>query len=212
MNYKAIDVKFSETVAEWMAKGYVINTGTMSGFGSREQTKIDLTNGKEIIRVLLSNDVDTDSEESDDCYISYSGYSLIVGRVPNVPKEYKPHTCRNFGSPWNHELEILSRENFYRISAKYDGEWFGTKEEAAESAKLHRTRVRARMVNTDKMSDEWAEKAKSAILPFVKRQPGCKTATLKDIKSVRKHTYTNYKNEICREYWISVRNKNLTLV
>lgn len=207
MNYKAIDMRFSETVAEWMAKGYVINTGTMSGIGSEEKTKVDLTNGKEIIRVLLSNRVKVDSD-AEDFFSCYDGYTLIVGRVPNVPKDYKPHTCKNFGNPWNHKLIILSSESFYKIGA----EWFGTKEEAIAACELGRARRKARMVIADKMSDEWKEKAKSAVLPFVKRQPGCKTATLKDIKSVRKYTYTNYKNELCREYQISVRNKIFKLV
>lgn len=204
MNYKEIDMKFSETVAEWMAKGYIINTGTMNGIGSEEKTKVDLTNGKEIIRVLLSDRVEVDAENLLSCC---DGYTLIVGRVPNVPKDYKPHTCKNFGNPWNHKLIILSSESFYKIGA----EWFGTKEEAIAACELGRARRKARMVIADKMSDEWKEKAKSAVLPFVKRQPGCKTATLKDIKSVRKYTYTNYKNELCREYQISVRNKILKL-
>ena len=119
MNYKAIDMKFSETVAEWMAKGYVINTGTMSGIGSEEKTKVDLTNGKEIIRVLLSDRVEVDSD-AEDFLSCCDGYTLIVGRVPNVPKDYKPHTCKNFGSPWNHKLIVLSSESFYKIGA----EWF----------------------------------------------------------------------------------------
>lgn len=206
MNYKAIDMKFSETVAEWMAKGYVINTGTMNGIGSEEKTKVDLTNGKEIIRVLLSDRVEVDSD-AEDFLSCCDGYTLIVGRVPNVPKDYKPHTCKNFGSPWNHKLIVLSSESFYKIGA----EWFGTKEEAIAARELNITRKRARRIIASKMSNEWEEKAKVAVLPYVKRQPGCKTATLKDIKSVRKCTYTNYEGDFYREYWISVRNKNLKL-
>ena len=52
MKYADINRRFTEIVAEWLAKGYSINTASMSG-SQGETAKIDLTDGKEIVRILV---------------------------------------------------------------------------------------------------------------------------------------------------------------
>ena len=52
MKYADINCRFTEIVAEWLAKGYSINTASMSG-SQGETAKIDLTDGKEIVRILV---------------------------------------------------------------------------------------------------------------------------------------------------------------
>lgn len=49
---KNIEIEFSERVKELLNKGYWVNVETMNMFGN-ETTKIDLTNGETVVRVLL---------------------------------------------------------------------------------------------------------------------------------------------------------------
>ena len=55
VTYADINQEFSDAVAEYMSKGYSINTGTMDG-SQGEVAHIDLTDGNEIVRVLLTYD------------------------------------------------------------------------------------------------------------------------------------------------------------
>jgi len=50
MKFETINRKFTEVVSEWIGKGYAFNTATMGG-SQGEIAKVDLTDGKEIIRI-----------------------------------------------------------------------------------------------------------------------------------------------------------------
>ena len=50
MKYIDINQKFTAKVAEYIAKGYTINTATMSG-SQGEVAHVDLTDGKQVVRV-----------------------------------------------------------------------------------------------------------------------------------------------------------------
>ena len=79
-----------------MSKGYSINTGTMDG-SQGEVAHIDLTNGEEIIRVLLTYNFIPWPEKE---------YTIIVGRVPSVTTpNLRTHDAETI---WNNELEIIS--------------------------------------------------------------------------------------------------------
>lgn len=54
MKYIDINQKFTAKVAEYIAKGYTINTATMSG-SQGEVAHVDLTDGKQVVRVLLDS-------------------------------------------------------------------------------------------------------------------------------------------------------------
>ena len=54
MKYIDINRKFTETVSSYIAQGYIINTASMSG-SQGEIAHIDLTDGKQIVRVLLDS-------------------------------------------------------------------------------------------------------------------------------------------------------------
>ena len=51
MKYIDINQNFTAKVAEYIAKGYTINTATMSG-SQGEVAHVDLTDGKQVVRVL----------------------------------------------------------------------------------------------------------------------------------------------------------------
>lgn len=121
MNYTDINKKYTATVAEYMAKGYTINTKTISG-SQGDYAHIDLTDGTEVIRIM----VDTFHEWTN---ISLDGLEIIVGRADS---EVTPNSENDYHTLWNTNLDIISRERFYEIGAdRRHGEFYGTLEEAA---------------------------------------------------------------------------------
>lgn len=71
MKFIDINREFTAAANSYMAQGYYINAGTMGG-SQGEVAHIDLTNGTEIIRVLLT---------TFNNYLGTEGVELIVGRV-----------------------------------------------------------------------------------------------------------------------------------
>ena len=96
ITYADINRDFSAIVAEYIAKGYIINTGTMSG-SQGEVAHVDLTDDKEIIRVVLMYNFIPWPEKE---------YTIIVGRArPNAVPNLRMTEADTI---WNNELEVLS--------------------------------------------------------------------------------------------------------
>lgn len=189
-----IEKIYSDIIADYFNKGYYINMNTMSGSQLNEIAKIDLTNGKEVLRVMLCGS-NTDRDNEYNYYLDY--ISIVIGR--NTDKLYNNHG----DIIWNNHLEILSEQKFYEIGDRNDRRFFGTKEEALAAKKKHYSRVKG----IDYCGGCWVNisnnKARSIVLPFVKRQYKCKSVTLKDIEAVKK--YINRKSEV--EYYVYARGK-----
>ena len=180
MKFAEINRRYTEAVAEWLAKGYTINTATMSGTQG-ELAKIDLTDGKEIIRVVLGT-FGQPCTRIDGKYYSLQGVELIVGSVtdratPNVPDTWQ--------TVWNEHLDVISREEFFEIGQRYDThrKWYGTKAEAMAQQDKNRERDEARRTSS---RIELPEEAKGVVLSFVRRQPKCKSVKIADITKVTK--------------------------
>ena len=100
MKYIDINRKFTETVSSYIAQGYIINTASMSG-SQGEIAHIDLTDGKQIVRVLL----DSFTEWED--YNQLEGLKLVVGiAADNV----KPNDSQRCDVIWNNRLDVISCE------------------------------------------------------------------------------------------------------
>lgn len=102
MKYIEINRKFTEAVSNYMMQGYTINTNTMRNHG-REIAAIDLTNGSEIIRVLLTTDLDDDFREF---------YELRIGKVKTAD-QIAPNSSKTSQVIFNNNLEVISSENMY---------------------------------------------------------------------------------------------------
>lgn len=192
MKYETINKRFTETVTEWMSKGYHINTASMGG-SQGEVAHLDLTNGKDIIRILLDNFREWDE------FTNHEGLELIVGRVTD---QVTPDSSVTWGNTiWNNRLEALSSERFYKIGrAKRNGEqWYGTKEEAEASDRLNLQRYKAKAHNQTKRTP-MPEEAKAVVLPFLHRQPKCKNLKLSRVASVEKVVSTGYDGTTRRYY------------
>lgn len=103
MKFIDINREFTAAASSYMAQGYYINAGTMGG-SQGEIAHIDLTNGTEIIRVLLT---------TFNNYLGTEGVELIVGRVKD---DIKPNQEDRWSTVWNECLEVISSKKFYRLN------------------------------------------------------------------------------------------------
>lgn len=106
VKYENINRRFTEIVSEYLMKGYVFNTATMNGCSQLEVTKVDLTDGKEVVRIKV--------EEGYFRNIRY--IKIVVGRC----KKVKPHIYKDmWNCIWDNELEIISEKVWYEIGKRY---------------------------------------------------------------------------------------------
>lgn len=166
MKYEVINKRFTEVVADYISKGYAINTATMNGMQD-EKCKVDLTDGKEIVRVMLKY-----------TYSRIDGqyFEIIAGTV-NKRDKVKPHDHDNLFSIWNQYLTVTYTERFYEIAKG----WYGTKEEydRAQDKHYHRNMARSGVGYTGHYFDGY--EASEIVLDFVRSQKGCKRAKPMDI-------------------------------
>ena len=169
MTFKNINERFSEIVSGYLSNGYNINTGTMGG-SQGEISKVDVTNGKEILRVLIRR-VGSLGEPD--------GVKIIVGRCRD---KVRANRDDSFDIIWNDHMEILHAEAYYALS-DYPHNAFGTMDEAKSCQKLRRERSRN--------ADGWVTRielptaAKKIALSYIQRKH-YSSYKLKDIESVCK--------------------------
>ena len=188
MKYKEINNQFTKIVAGYMAMGYAINSSTMGG-SEGETAKIDLTDGKEIIRILIS-----DFTEWSDIFLS--GVEIIVGWA-DCGEGVKPHAHDGNNIIWNNQLKIINREQFYEVGVTHREKFYGTKEEAVAAQKVRLQRYQARECATERIPAKMMEIAKR----IIRREFGVKRIREADIKiSRRKNAYAiGYRGAV---YWL----------
>ena len=123
MKFEQINRRFTEKVAEMLSQGYIMNATTMVG-SQGEIAKVDLTDGKKIIRVMLSTE--NDWERIGDRFYTFDKVILTVGT--NTDKVRIHGSDRFCDTIWNQHLADIVTEEFYQIGRR--GNWYGTKEEA----------------------------------------------------------------------------------
>ena len=199
---KDIEKAFTDKVAEYFARGYNIYYTSMGGHQG-ELAKVDLTNGKEIIRIFLDSNNEY-SVKVENRHIDLRYISLIVGRC--VDKNVRIG-CR-YDTIWNERLEVISETRFYEIGRR-DNNFFGTREEAiAATLKRYSRYGKEHWGKDDIVFDD---KAKSIVLSFVKKQHKCKSVTPKQIEQVRKTVYYRNGKVDSVRYYVVVRGNNYTL-
>ena len=130
MKYADINHRYTEIVAEYMGKGYTINTISMGG-SQGETCKIDLTNGTEIVRIM----VDTFSDWKN----SLEGVEIVVGKVMDA--DVRPHNNSGWNTIWNNRLDIITSERFYKIGEdRRHGTFYGSMVEAKAVVTIRRSR------------------------------------------------------------------------
>lgn len=187
MTMKDINKRYSEIVMDHMNDGFYINTTTMSG-SQGEIAHIDLTDGSTIIRIVMS--------EFRDWKANTEGIEIIVGNCTDT--NVKANSKSGYNTVWNNKLEVIHSEKFYQIGRQnrsYE-KFYGTEEEAEEAMRKMNERYESR--KTQKIF-VLPDKAKKIVLPFIKRQPKCKSVKIADIEKV----WRNGKNE----YFVTAKGK-----
>lgn len=177
---KDVEQMYTDTIKDYMEKGYRIYYSTMGGHQG-EVAKIDLTNDKEVIRILLDNK----TEIFNHMILEY--LTIIVGR--NTDKLWGDSFSDII---WNEHLELISEIRFYKIG-RNNNHFFGTKQEAIDAHIKNNQRFDYSKYY-DRKEIIFSDKAKMIVFPFIKRQRKCKSITLKQIDEVKKVIYYNRDN------------------
>ncbi len=132
MTYADINNRFTRIVAEYIAQDYTFNTSSMGG-SQGEIANVDLTNGKEIIRILVEN--------FSDWRENVEGVKIVIGKSTD---RVIPHSGHGFETVWNTHLEVIYTEFFYKTGRR--GNYYGTKEEADAARNISLERYKRREI------------------------------------------------------------------
>ena len=173
MKYSEINRAFTEAVGEYLRKGYTVNTATMGGTQG-EVANIDLTDGRDVIRVVLEKDMDRSL---------FFQHTLVlkVGRAGGV----RPHESR-YSTVWNGRLEELSRKTWYVLgeNRKTWEQVYGTREEAVKVRELQD--VRRDRADRDEEPKIFTDDARVRVARrFLQRRLGRKRIDTKKIRLTR---------------------------
>ena len=192
MKYAEINKRFTEKVAEYLSMGYIINTRTMSGTQG-EIASIDLTNGTEIVRIVLERNHRNFKDV----------VTLTVGKAKN---NVRPNSPDDMGTIWNGRLETIEQYTWYRHDFRKD--WYVTVGEEDVICEIHRERIsNAQYYHLQVFGDV----AKKVVLSFIRRQPKHKSIKLSDRESVYKTTTTNFEGKWKNRYEVRVKGKRFVL-
>lgn len=202
MKFEDINKRYTELVQEVLAKGYWVNAGTMGG-SQGEIAHIDLTDGKQIIRVLLDSGYDhwDKNDQSYDC----DCVKLIVGLVPATERVEAGKSKELGNIVWNNHLEVLVEAKFYKMD-RY-GDWYLESEEGQSAIEKRSQRRREKYAAKNAACVKVLNNARAIVLPFIKRQPGCKTVS----KSEPIKVFKSINRENRYEYFVEVRGHQFAL-
>jgi len=159
--------QFTLIANEYTKKGYTFSI-TMSGHQG-ELMKVDLTNGKETIRIRL------DREDA--------GKELMYASIHVIVVEKFDKSLNDIWTTlWNGKGELVDKIEYYPID-KYDKNIFTTDIEEYKAVQELRL-ARFHATNIKETKSYTSDKAKQIALNFVHKQPKCKTKKIKDIDSV----------------------------
>jgi len=170
MKYIDINKRFTEIVTEYLVKGYTLNSRSMSG-SQGEFASIDLTDGTEVIRVLVAP-----FHEWTDAPLE--GVEIVVGRAS---AEVKPNSCEDRYTIWNNRLDVISAERFYEIATKRNNEkFYGTREEAIATQQVRLQRYIAKCQNSK--TEDLTPKVMEIAKRIIRREFGVKRICEADVK------------------------------
>ena len=193
MKYADINRRFTEIVAEWLTKGYTINTATMNG-SQGENAKLDLTDGKKIVRILVARF----SEHA----ANVEGIEIVAGEATDA--KVIPNGSDNWATIWNNNLKVLQRERFFKMGENQFGDvQYGTEVEAKAAAELRFKRYIAKKIT--RKHEITSDKAVDIAKRIIRREFGVKRIIEADV-SVFKRNDADGTN-----YYVSYRNKTYRL-
>lgn len=158
MKRTELDVIFTNKVNEYLARGYVFNTNTMSG-SQGEIAHVDLRKGDEILRIVMDGKYDWRNGDK---------IHILVGRNTN-----RVNLDRESSETiWNNDLETIEEIAFAKIAEN----WYASEEEGAAAQKVKTERCSSRRVVTEKELPVTA-----ALIRSLKNRKGFTNATRNNI-------------------------------
>ena len=198
MKKQEIRKAYTEKVSELLADGYIIFPDTMRGHQG-EIAHIDLSNGSEILRVLLYRDCRYDRDEK-----GYHGDTmvLVVGKAAEDTRVYDNWD----GTIWNQRLEPRFQIEWAEISdgSRRGSDWYTTLEEGARIQEKQYARYKAQ---DSRIREELGQAFKSIALKWVRRQPRMKSCRLEDIERMERVIGCNER----RYFEIRAKGKTYTM-
>ena len=186
---------YTQKVTELLAKGYTIFPDTMNG-SQGEIAHIDLTNGSEILRVLLERELCW--SHLDDGFHG-DVVTLTIGRAAAdtwVGSNWD-------GTIWNNRLEKISEIKWAEVNGRGEG-WYTELDEAAAIGRIRMERYRAsHAASRETLGDAY----KSVALRWLRKQPKMKSAKLSDIEKMER----TWNDEGKRSFQITAKGKRYTL-
>ena len=188
---------YTQKVTELLNQGYTIFPDTMNG-SQGEIAHIDLSNGSEILRVLLYRD--HKYEHGEGGYIGDT-IRLVVGRAAPDTRVFANWD----GTIWNQRLEpIFEIEWAWIGSYRRNGGWYTTIEEGRAIAKLQFERYKAKHADRVDVLDG---AFKSTALKWLRKQPRMKSCRLEDIEQIQRTRH----EDGTRSFEIFAKGKRFTL-
>lgn len=180
MNKDDISRIYTSKIAELLSAGYQINPWTMSG-SQGEIAKVDLTNGSEIIRVLIETSCEFPIGKI---------VTITIGRVVEQDRL----------TIWNYSLKVCSQSKFAQIAEDY----YTTYD---EGVKISEKRVQRFARCENLQSPDLSDAYKKIALRWIQRKPRMKSCQLKDIKRMIRMDDGCGRNR----YYITAKNKDFTI-
>ena len=186
---------YTQKLTELLNQGYTIFPDTMSGHQG-EIAHIDLTDGKDIFRLLLNRDHRWERGEG-----GYMGDTITLtfgkaGANTWVGENWD-------GTVWNNRLEPLFQIEWADVNNRRN-HWYTTLEEGRRCQRLQYHRYRTRNAG---MREEVSDALKSAALNWIRKQPRMKTCRLEDIETMIRI----WDDEGKRHYEIVAKGKRYTI-
>ena len=186
---------YTQKVTELLNQGYTIFPDTMGG-SQGEIAHIDLTNGSEILRVILERGLLW--SHIDDGFHG-DAVTLTVGKAAAdtwIGDRWD-------GTIWNTRLEPRFQIKWAEIKSDRDG-WYTDLDEAARIGHIQRERYHRRSMIC---SEELGTAFKSVALRWLRKQPKMKTCKLEDIEKMERCWNSKGK----RSFQITAKGKRYTI-
>ena len=173
---------FTNEVNKLLRAGWTINAQTMSSINCGEIAKVDMTDGKDVVRIYMYEDNETCDDEN-----LYSWFDCIkIAKCTMI--DGKPNNRNRFIPRFSHDVMYT----YYEIP-RSKGWYVGNRDELINAVRKQYERNEAQSGCTKTMV---VYPITAKILPLVRRFPKCKTAHLEDITQVwclLRDTYRQYR-------------------
>lgn len=166
MHYSDINERYTAIIAEYLAKGYIIDTRQI-GATMNEERYINLFNDVESIRIVVRG-----FSEYADSHLFLYGIEIVVGKANNVCSE-------------NNRPDLIKQEPFYEIGTdRKHGPFYGTKKDTLIAEQLREQRTNARQ--TSNQIEFCSLKAMTIAKHAVRRMVGLRCIHNHDVKIIKR--------------------------